>query len=70
MWQSLVFRKPNSLESQDVWNLDGYTLLHSECTLSDDGEPLIRNEGVGIMLDQRATAAWRNPGESWEAVTV
>ena len=42
---------------QDVWNVDGYTLLHSGRTLPGDGEPLIRNECVGIVLDQNATAA-------------
>ena len=54
---------------QDVWNADGYTLLHSGRTLPGDGEPLTRNEGVGIVLDESATAAWKNAGESWEAVS-
>jgi len=48
---------------KDVWNADGYTLLQSGCTLPGDGEPLIRNECVGIVLDQSATAAWKNAGE-------
>ena len=48
---------------------DGYTLLHSGCTLPGDGEPLIRNEGVGIVLDKNATAAWKNASECWEAVS-
>ena len=47
---------------QDVWNADGYTLLHSGRTLCSDGEPL-RNEGVGIVLDQSATATCKNVGE-------
>ena len=54
---------------QDVWNADGYTLLHSGRTLPGDGEPLLRNEGVGIMLDQYATVAWKKAGETWEAVS-
>ena len=54
---------------QDVWSEDGYTLLHSGRTLPGDGEPLLRNEGVGIVLDQSATAAWKNAGECWEAVS-
>ena len=33
---------------QDVWNADGYTLFHSQRTLPGDGEPLLRNEGVGL----------------------
>ena len=34
-----------------------------------DGEPLLSNEGVGIVFDQSATAAWKNVGECWEAVS-
>lgn len=48
--------------------MDEYTLLHSGCTLLGDGEPLLRNEGVDIVLDQCATAAWKNAGEACEAV--
>ena len=29
----------------------------------------VQSEGVGILLDLRATAAWRNAGEVWEAVS-
>ena len=54
---------------QDVWNVNEYTLLHLGCNLPDDGEPLIRNEGVGIVLDQCVTAALKNVGECWEAVS-
>ena len=49
---------------QDVWNADGFTLLHSGCTLPFDGEPLLRNEGVGIVLDHCATAVWKNAREA------
>ena len=54
---------------QDVRNADGCTLLHSGLTLPGDGEPPLRNEGLGIMVDQSATAAWKNAGECWEAVS-
>ena len=54
---------------RDVWNSDGYTLLHSGRQLPEDGEPLVRNEGVGILLDRRATSAWKDAGELWEAVS-
>ena len=54
---------------QDVWNADGYTLLHSGRTLPRDGEPLLRNKGVGIVLDRHATVAWKNAGETWQAVS-
>ena len=49
---------------QNVWNAGGYTLLHLGCTLPGDDEPLLRNEGVGIVLDQHATVAWKNAGET------
>ena len=54
---------------QDVWNADEYTLLHSGRALPGDGEPLLRNEGVGIVLDRYATVAWKKAGETWEAVS-
>ena len=41
---------------QDVWTVDGCTLLHPGHNLPGDGELFLRNEGVGIVLDQRATA--------------
>ncbi len=51
----------------DVWAADGYTFLHSGRLPSDD-ERSARNEGVGIALDEKATAAWKEAGEAWEAV--
>ena len=53
----------------DVWQSDGYTLLHSGRPLPGDEEPGIRNEGVGIMLDEKASAVWKEAGETWEAVS-
>ena len=53
----------------DVWKPDGYTLLHSGRPLPDEDEPQTRNEGVGILLDRCATAAWKDAGESWEAIS-
>ena len=45
---------------------NGYTLLHSGRPVpsSDD-----RREGVGLVLDVRATAAWRMAGEAWKPVS-
>ena len=48
---------------QDVWNADGHTLLHSGRTLPGDGEPLLRNKGLGIVLDRHATVAWVKLGK-------
>ena len=52
----------------DVWEAEGYTLLHSGRKLPEGEGTSMRNEGVGIALDERATAAWRDAGEIWEAV--
>ena len=37
--------------------------------MRSDHENAIRREGVGIALDEKATAAWRAAGEAWEAVS-
>ena len=63
MWPLPVFSctRPNGLGTMS----GGYTLIHSGCTLPGDGEPLLRNESVGIMLDhdQYATDSWKITGE-------
>ena len=47
----------------------GYTFLHSGRPLPAEGDAAVRKEGVGILLDERATAAWRQAGEVWQAVS-
>ena len=54
---------------KDVWNADGYTLLHSGRPRPDEGEPQVQNEGVGILLGKYATVAWKDAGENWEAIS-
>ena len=54
---------------KDMWTVDGYTLLHSGRTLPDETDPRVRNEGVGILLGRHAIMAWKNAGETWEAVS-
>ena len=46
-----------------------YTFLNSGRPLPEDQEKASRNEGVGIALDEKATVAWKNAGEVWEAVS-
>ena len=43
--------------------------LHSGRILPADDDIAIRREGVGILLDGRATAAWRAVGEMWTSVS-
>ena len=55
---------------KDVWPAaDGYTFLHSGRPLPEDGDVAARNEGVGILLDENAAAAWRQCGEVRKAVS-
>ena len=54
---------------KDVWSAEGYTFLHSGCPLPIASDRGLRNEGVKIALDAKATAAWKDAGESWEAVS-
>ena len=53
----------------DVSEAQGYTLLHSGRPLPSGDEPAVRKKGVGIALDERATSAWREAGEKWNAVS-
>ena len=54
---------------KNIWNADGYTLIHSGRPLPNEDEPQRRNEGVGILLDERTTQAWKDAGENWKAVS-
>ena len=54
---------------KDIWTADGYTLLHSGRPLPNEDDPHSRNEGVGIILDKQATDAWKDAGETWEAIS-
>ena len=51
----------------DVWPaVGGYITLHSGSLIPQD----VRREGMGIVLNYTAAAAWRAAGEVWNAVTV
>ena len=54
---------------KDVWQADGHTFLCSGRPLPKDREPAVRNEGVGFLLNERATAAWKEAGEVWNAIS-
>ena len=49
--------------------MKGYTFLHSGRPLPVGEGPAVRKEGVGIALDERATAAWKEAGQVWNAVS-
>ena len=43
--------------------------LHSGRVLQVGEGPAVRNEGVGIALDERAAAAWKDAGKVWKAIS-
>ena len=55
---------------KDLYDVEGYIILHSGRPLPDNDSPMVQNEGVGIVLDCEMTAAWREAGEVWEAVSL
>ena len=42
-----------------------FVFLHSGRPLPANGEEAARNESVGILLDPKGAAAWREAGEAW-----
>ena len=55
---------------QDVWNAEGYTFLHLGRPLpTSEDDHAMRNEGVRITLDEKATIAWRAAEETWCTVS-
>ena len=66
--QSLEYKRAGGLERMFGLQLMG-TPFSTQQDPPDSGYPATRNEGVGILLDEMATAAWRRSGEVWEAVS-
>ena len=54
---------------QAVYNVEGYTILHSGRPIPTETQAAERGEGVGIVLDPHMTMAWRDAGETWRAVS-
>ena len=54
---------------QAVYNVEGYTILHSGRPIPTETLEVKRGEGVGIVLDTHMTMAWRDAGETWRAVS-
>ena len=48
---------------KDLYDVQGFMILHSGGPLPDDDSPMVNNQGVGIVLDCEMTAAWREAGE-------
>ena len=57
---SIVDIQESKWFGKDVWPaVDGYTFVHSGRTLPGEDDIAARGEGVGILMDAKATAAWR-----------
>ena len=54
---------------QDVYEVNGFVLVHSGKPYPADGEPVWRNAGVGILLNPTMAVAWRDSGECWRTVS-
>ena len=54
---------------QGVYEVDAFVLVHFGRPIPADGEPVQRNEGVGIVLNSAMATAWRSSGESWRTVS-
>ena len=54
---------------QDMYEVEGYTILHSGRPIPGDTDIMERSEGVGIVLDPHLAEAWRRAGEVWEGVS-
>jgi len=48
--------------SQGVYDVDGFVMIHSERPLPSGDDPVLRNEGVGIVMNPIVAAAWRDSG--------
>ena len=52
----------------DLYEVDGFTVLHSGHDLPQPGNAFQCGGGVAVILDPVMTQAWRDAGESWLAV--
>ena len=50
-----------------VYEVEGFRIFHSGRPIPES-TPMVRNEGVGIVLDPAMATSWRESGEVWEAV--
>ena len=57
------------LFGEGVYEVDGFVMVHSGRPLPNEDDPVLRNEGVGIMMSPVMAVAWRNSGRCWKAVS-
>ena len=49
--------------------MHGFVMVHSGKPLPSGDDPVLRNKGVGILMNPVVAAAWRDFGECWKAVS-
>lgn len=52
----------------NMYEVEHHVILHSGRRLPGEGETVKRGEGLGIVLSQVVTKAWRESGEEYEAI--
>ena len=53
----------------DIWSSGGGTFLHSRQAVPLSDAHYLRNKGVGIFLDEKASEAWKLGEEVWKTVS-
>ena len=53
----------------DVYEVDGFTVLHSGHDVPQSGDVIQRGEGVAIVLDPLMGRLWRDSGKTWSAIS-
>ena len=53
----------------NVYDVEGFTIIYSGRPIPDKGGRVEYNEGVGVVLDPKMSIAWRSSGEEWKAVS-
>ena len=52
-----------------MYEVDGFVMVHSGKPLPSGDDLVLRNKGVGILMNPVVAAAWRDSGECWKAVS-
>ena len=55
--------------NNNIYEIEDHIVLHSGHGLPAEGEQVIRQEGIGIILNPVAAKAWREGGEQWEPIS-
>ena len=66
---SIVCISETKLFGDDVYEVDGFTVLHSGRSIPQSGDAVQRGEGVAIVLDPLMATSWRDSGGKWSAIS-